>query len=266
VRTIALLYHDIVPAGEYSLSGFQSADANIYKLDCDEFKSHLREIARAATQPPRDASDAIELAWTRLLLTFDDGGVSAILYVAELLEGFGWRGHFFITTGRIGTSGFLDESQIRRLHDNGHVIGSHSCSHPARMSYCSPEQLDLEWGESTRVLTRILGAPVTTASVPGGYYSRRVATAAARFGIRVLFTSEPVASSHIVDGCVVLGRFSVQQGVPREWVASLVSGHVIPRFRQYLFWNCKKILKAVGGEAWLSVRRKILAHRLKLNG
>ena len=47
MRTIALLYHDVVPAGDYSLSGFQSADANIYKLDCDEFKNHLREIARS---------------------------------------------------------------------------------------------------------------------------------------------------------------------------------------------------------------------------
>lgn len=265
MQTIALLYHDVVPAGEYSLSGFQSADANIYKLDCDEFKSHLREIARVAKQQPRDASDAIELAWARLLLTFDDGGVSAILHVAELLDGFGWRGHFFITTGRIGTPGFLDESQIRTLHSNGHVIGSHSCSHPARMSHCSPEQLNYEWEESTRLLARILGAPVTTASVPGGFYSRRVATAAARSGIRVLFTSEPIASSRIVDGCVVLGRFSVQQGTPREWVASLVSGNVAPRFRQYLFWNLKKILKVVGGEVWLSMRRKILAQQAKLN-
>ena len=114
-----------------------------------------------------------------------------------------------------------DESQIQALHSNGHVIGSHSCSHPARMSRCSQEQLNYEWEESTRVLTRILGTPVTTASVPGGFYSRRVAAAAARSGIRQLFTSEPVASSHIVDGCVVLGRFSIQQGVPGEWVASL---------------------------------------------
>ena len=266
MQTIALLYHDIVPTGEYSLSGFQSADANIYKLDCDEFKSHLGEIARFAKQQPGDASNAIELAWARLLLTFDDGGVSAILYVAELLDAFGWRGHFFITTGKIGTPGFLDESQIRTLHSKGHVIGSHSCSHPARMSHCSPEQLDYEWKESTRVLARVLGAPVTTASVPGGFYSRRVATAAARSGIRMLFTSEPVASSHMVDDCVVLGRFSVQQGVPRGWVASLASGNVTPRFRQYLFWNFKKILKVVGGAVWLSMRRRILAQRAKLNG
>ncbi len=266
MQTIALLYHDVVPAGDYSLSGFQSADANIYKLDCDEFKNHLREIARVAKQPPRDGSDAIELGWARLVLTFDDGGVSAILYVAELLEGFGWRGHFFITTGRIGTPGFLDESQIQALHSNGHVIGSHSCSHPARMSRCSQEQLDYEWEESTRVLARILGTPVTTASVPGGFYSRRVAAAAARSGIRRLFTSEPVASSHIVDGCVVLGRFSIQQGIPREWVASLILGNMTPRLRQYLFWNSKKILKLVGGEVWLSIRRKILTYRAKQDG
>ena len=66
MQTIALLYHDVVPAGDYSLSGFQSADANIYKLDCDEFKNHLREIAarRQATTERWIGCDRIGLGPT----------------------------------------------------------------------------------------------------------------------------------------------------------------------------------------------------------
>jgi peptidoglycan/xylan/chitin deacetylase (PgdA/CDA1 family) len=257
MQTIALLYHDVVPRNQLESSGFPGADANIYKLDCDEFRRQLEQIARVSEQPVTLFEPA-ENGGRRLLLTFDDGGVSAVLHTAGMLEEFGWRGHFFITSDRIGTSGFVNEGQILELHRRGHVIGSHSCSHPARMSHCSMEQLEREWAESIRRLSDIVGAPVVTASVPGGYYSREVAAAAARGGVRVLFTSEPVTSSQVVEGCTVLGRFGVQQGVSTEWVASVVSGHVMPRLSRYVFWNSKKALKAIGGESWLRMRRKIL--------
>lgn len=261
MQTIALLYHDIVPAGQYAVSGFGGADADIYKLHTEEFKDHLQEIARAAPHAPVRVLDLPQARDPCFLLTFDDGGVSAILHTAVLLEQFGWQGHFFITTDRIGEPGFLDESQILALRRRGHVIGSHSCTHPPRMSRCTREQLHHEWRESVQRLTQILGEPVTTASVPGGYFSRTVAESAAAAGLRVLFTSEPVTSSHVVEGCTVLGRFSVQRGVSPQWVGSVVSGHLFPRFQRYVFWNGKKLLKAAGGEAWLEMRRRILARR-----
>jgi hypothetical protein len=263
LRTIALLYHDVVPAGQYAASGFGGADADIYKLHVDEFESHLREIARAAAQSKVSGRAAGADEEPRLLLTFDDGGVSSILYTADLLEQFGFHGHFFITTDQIGKADFLNEIQIRELHRRSHVIGSHSCSHPARMSHCIRKQLDYEWSESAQRLSQILGDEVTTASVPGGYYSREVAESAAAAGLCQLFTSEPVTSSHLVEGCTVVGRFSVQRGVSPQWVGSVVSGHVVPRLQQYIFWNGKKILKAAGGETWLAMRRKILARRAK---
>ena len=257
MHTIALLYHDVVPENQLELSGFQGADADIYKLSCDEFRLHLEEIARADVRPTtvlKPTSDEKP----RLFLTFDDGGESAASHIAEMLEQFGWRGHFFVTTDRIGTPGFLSESQIVDLYRRSHVIGSHSCSHPARMSRCSSEQLSKEWQESIQRLADILGAPVTTASVPGGYYSRQVAAAAANAGIRSLFTSEPVTTLQVVEGCTIIGRFGVQQGVSSDWVASVIRGRIAPRFQRYLFWNAKKLLKSLGGEAWLRMRRRLL--------
>ena len=43
-----------------------------------------------------------------VLLTFDDGGKSAVR-IADLLEEQGWRGHFFITTAMIGEPGFVHQ-------------------------------------------------------------------------------------------------------------------------------------------------------------
>jgi hypothetical protein len=50
----------------------------------------------------------------------------------------------------------------------------------------------------------------------------------------------------------------VQQGVSASWVGSVVAGEMRPRLQRYLFWNGKKILKAMVGSGWLSLRRRIL--------
>ena len=266
MRAVTLLYHDVVPAGRWELSGFGGADADVYKLDCDAFRRHLMAISQSLHGLPITGTELLARPSDDcpFLLTFDDGGVSALLYAADILDEFGWKAHFFVTAGRIGTPGFLDRSQIQELRRRGHVIGSHSFSHPARMARCSIAELDDEWQRSARLLTEILGEPIQVASVPGGYYSREVARAAARAGIRLLFNSEPVTGAHLVDRCLVLGRFTAQRATPAEWSAAIVAGHWQPRIRAYLFWNAKKVAKALGGTMWLRARVLLLERRAKI--
>jgi len=262
MRTTALLYHDVVPRDRYDTSGFAGADADIYKLECGEFRRHIQHIAAQPHGPRPIAVTAVDPAASgrRLLLTFDDGGSSAV-HIADVLNEFGWSGHFFVTAGRVGTPGFVTAAEMRALCRAGHVIGSHSFTHPLRMGVLSAAQLDREWRSSVALLEDILGEPVVTASIPGGHYTRAVAASAAAAGIRVLFTSEPVTRTISVDRCLVIGRFSVQRGVPKEWVAAVIANRTVPRARRYLAWNGKKLLKAAGGDAWLSFRRGILSWR-----
>jgi peptidoglycan/xylan/chitin deacetylase (PgdA/CDA1 family) len=264
MHALTLLYHDVVPIGRPELSGFQSPDADIYKLTVEEFGRHLAAIAASTTAPLATvAASSMRAGRGRpVLMTFDDGGASA-LQVAEMLEVRGWRGHFFVTTDYVGTPGFMDADALRDLRMRGHVVGSHSASHPARMSACTRSQLDREWEESVRRLSDILGERIEIASVPGGYYSRAVAESAAAAGIRVLFNSEPVTRVHEVDGCLVVGRFGVQQGVPASWAAAVARGDRAPRLLRWLFWNGKKLLKRVGGDGWLRVRRRLIAARAR---
>jgi peptidoglycan/xylan/chitin deacetylase (PgdA/CDA1 family) len=169
------------------------------------------------------------------------------------LNHYGWKGHFFITAHYIGRPTFVNKDHIRMLRKDGHVIGSHSNSHPDRMSSLSWDRLVTEWSTSVKTLSDILGEEVSTASVPGGYYSRKVAEAASHSGIKALFTSEPVTKSQTIDGCEVFGRYTVWQGMAPEVSAGFASGRRMPRYQQFLFWNTKKIAKVIGGKLYSKV-------------
>jgi peptidoglycan/xylan/chitin deacetylase (PgdA/CDA1 family) len=244
MKSIALLYHDVVCHGDFSASGFDRADANIYKMDVQQFRCHLDAVAKTGRHP---------------LITVDDGGVSALGTIAPLLEERRFFGCFFIATDFIGRRGFLSRDQIRELRRRGHLIGSHSCSHPERISHCSWHQLVDEWKRSADILSGLLEEPVPLASVPGGFYSRRVAKAAAAAGRRILFTSDPTTAVRRVDGCVVLGRFTLQRTSSPERAAAFARGDWLPILQQSLHWNAKKCAKTIGGAAWLRFRRWALA-------
>ena len=260
MRTACLLYHDVIENADWDSSGFTGPGTAKYKLSRLEFEAHLAAIAKVRETPSTNAHELSKLADGAFpfLLTFDDGGESAATVTASLLEERGWRGHFFVTAGRIGSKGFLNADQICALRRNGHVIGSHSFSHPVRMSHCSPQELNDEWRRSIDVLSNIVGEPVDTASVPGGYYSRRVAETAAASGIRILFNSEPTTRVDDVLGCLVVGRYNIFRGMAPDVSGGLVSIHSAARTRQWLYWNSKKIVKQVAGGPYLAARQWLL--------
>lgn len=260
MRSITLLYHDVIEPGDFTASGFLTPGANRYKLEKDEFARQLKAIAASSPVRPSTILDfpARQAPSSQpLLLTFDDGGASAFTLIAGALEEYGWRGHFFITTGAIGKPGFMTASQIRQLHERGHVIGSHSATHPLKMSACSAETLFDEWASSVSVLSDLLGERVTVASIPGGFYSRRAAEIAALCGIRVLFTSEPTRRVWRVSGCQVFGRFSLVHGSSPDFTAALAAGRAAPQIYQRLSWDAKKIAKAAGGGAYSRMRNHL---------
>lgn len=265
MKAVSLLYHDVIASGDYASSGFSVPGANRYKLDRDEFVRHLTAIAGVVVPKPGKVTDLLQWDVSTdqqgpfpFYLTFDDGGSSAWPCIAGLLERFGWRGHFLITAGYVGSRAFLGKHEIRALRRSGHFIGSHSTSHPERMSACSWRELVDEWGSSVQILSDILGEPVIIGSVPGGYYSRKVAEAAGVAGIRILFNSEPTTKCVSVNGLLVLGRYSVTRGMPPVAAARLASGKGASRLGQYLRWNCKRTAKFLGGQSWLTMRRWLL--------
>jgi peptidoglycan/xylan/chitin deacetylase (PgdA/CDA1 family) len=251
---INLCYHDLVTGDDPDASGFPTPSAATYKLDPVLFEEHIQAISRVVTGP----------AGGDVRLTFDDGGSSSCR-IADILEKYGIPGHFFIPTDYIGKAAFVNARQVLDLHRRGHIIGSHSCSHRGRMSSKTVDALMREWNGSMAILSDLIGARVTSAAVPSGYYSERVAETAAAAGLELLFTLEPTTSVKTIQGCVVAGRYTIRKWHSAGYAASIASGAQAPRLRQQVAWNAKKALKAAPlytefRRIYLETRRRVLQY------
>lgn len=242
---VYLLFHDVY-AGDPRDSGFCSPAADRYKVTTARFDRELSGLAgvRGAALP--------------FALTFDDGGVSFYTVIADRLEALGWHGYCFVATDFIDRRGFLTRQQIRELRQRGHVIGSHSASHPIPIHTREPRAIAAEWHTSVAVLQDILGERINCASVPGGFYSTTVAQSAAAAGVTRLFTSEPVRSIHRVAGCVIHGRFTIRQA-SSEGLASRLVTYAPSRWGMWAQWNTKALVKPVLGPLYMRVADWLLA-------
>jgi peptidoglycan/xylan/chitin deacetylase (PgdA/CDA1 family) len=214
------MYHEVTD--NPATSGFQRPGAFAYKHTIAAFDAHLAQIAAAAVRPSLVTNLDLTQPGRHLALTFDDGGKSA-LTAAEMLARHGWRGHFFIVTSLIGERTFLDAAGIRALHAAGHLIGSHSHTHPNIFRDQEPSRMLEQWRVSTDILAQLTGAPCLSASVPGGDISARVLESADVAGLRYLFTSEPQLVPGRVGGCAILGRYSVKLSTSPGRIRTLVA-------------------------------------------
>jgi peptidoglycan/xylan/chitin deacetylase (PgdA/CDA1 family) len=250
---VYLLFHDVYLSDPRE-SGFGSPAADRYKLTAAQFDCHLAGLVRArSTGRPFG-------------LTFDDGGRSYYTTIADRLEELGWHGYCFVTTDFIGRPGFLTRAQIAELDRRGHHIGSHSASHPIQISACSRHDLDHEWRRSLDTLQDIVGHVVTSASVPGGFFSRAVAETAAANGVLALFTSEPVTSAASIGRCAIVGRFTIRSSSSPELSERLVGPAPWSRWSMRAGWTAKKAIKPVLGPAyrraadWLMAPKPLNTH------
>jgi peptidoglycan/xylan/chitin deacetylase (PgdA/CDA1 family) len=261
MRAFGLIYHDVVDR-DAEASGRSGVGPDLYKITWERFVEQLDRIEEKVGMLPAVADDLLagRGAAPSWALTFDDGGASALPVGEELLRR-SWRGHFFITSGSIGHPGFVDADAIRELDRMGHIVGSHSMTHPDRMASLPADKLLREWSQSVDILAQVLGKDVLTASVPGGYYRKSVAVAAAQAGVTTLFTSEPVRSAHLVDGCLVVGRYSIRRDTSADDAARAVAGETASWLPAYVGWNARKFAKQLAGKRYEPVRRKLLALR-----
>lgn len=91
---------------------------------------------------------------------------------------------------------WMDETSLRTLASEGHVIGLHSHTHPTRLGELSPDEQQSQYATNHAVLTKILGTKPTAMSHPCNSYSPATAAILQSLGIRLGFRANMAQVNH----------------------------------------------------------------------
>lgn len=240
MERITLMYHDVLN-DTCQKSGFQKVGAAQYAIDSTTLDSHLKFAV---------GKDYIQFS-------FDDGGCSFYSVIADMLEYYGRKGIFYITTSCIGKDNFLTEEQIKALDQRGHIIASHSHSHPTKISALSKEQCLEEWTVSKSILERIVGHEVSVASVPGGAVSDMVVDCMIEAGYKTIYTSEPTTKVNLRNGASIIGRYGVKKGTSMDLFREILTN---PKRRRKMLrhHNMLGMAKHLFGSRYNDIKQLIL--------
>ena len=225
MKRIYLMYHDVYESDTHE-SGFIGEDDMPYKIKASDFENQVKSLS--------DYCQTANLTKDSVVFTFDDGGKSFHNVIAPILEKYGYKGQFFISTKYIGTETFLTEDEIRDLHARGHIIGSHAHTHRS-LNMLSEDEEKQEWKQSIEILSGIIDAPVIYASIPGGDKSQRTLKSAREQGITKIYTSEPTTKVSNFNGMDVIGRYVLLAESSTDYAISIVQS---PKVRFVL--SCKR--------------------------
>lgn len=191
------MYHELYPVDQREYlrrTGLSSNAKEVYAVSNMAFIRQMKLIkhygldVRLMTNTSEQEIDNV------VYITFDDGGRSAFEIAAPILAEYGFKGHFFVCTGMIGTSNFCSREDLVKMRNLGHIIGSHTCSHP-NLTLLDDDRLKEELCDSKSYLEELLNEECTHFCLPGGQFNERVRLAIQNAGYKVVHTSVP--STHV---------------------------------------------------------------------
>lgn len=226
---IVLLYHEVSDFVEES--GFQNQDNLPYIHSISQFLRDLEIV--------KEVSKNID---NEVVFTFDDGGVSN-LRAAKLLKEREEKGYFFITTSKIGDNCFLDRKGVLEIDKMGHIIGSHSHTHPMIFKSLSYHKMLEEWRVSKDILENILGKKVEVCSIPGGDSDSKTYESALEVGFSKIFDSEPIVKKRSLDELEIIGRISIKNSTSEKELRKILTMEALPRLQRIRM--IKKVIKTI---------------------
>lgn len=253
---VFLMYHELEVPGRricQSEPGYSR-----YVLGETQFRSQI-EYLRENEWQGLSVSQALKFSTgPAVAITFDDGCETDLLIASPLLREAGFDATFFITSGRLGTPGYLSANQLIELHGLGFEIGSHSKTH-AYLTDLEDAGLRQEMCESRTQIEQIIGHNVEHFSCPGGRCNERVIEMARTAGYRTLSTSRIQANSATTD-LYALGRVALVRDITLSAFGAVCDGTGLSRIRtRSALRDVAK--RALGNNLYDRLRTKVLDRR-----
>jgi peptidoglycan/xylan/chitin deacetylase (PgdA/CDA1 family) len=219
-----LLYH--------SVSDHPPVHGSWGAVTCAAFASHIDAIEASGRKAVTVTKLAAMLRGEHRLpdravaVTFDDGYADTYR-AAGALAARGIPSSVYVTTGRIGTPGWLSEEQVADLARlPGVEVGAHGVRHQ-RLDELPHAEVTRELADSRAHLEELIGRRVDSFAYPHGAHDRRVRAGVIAHGYRSAAAVKN-ALSHTGDDPFAIARFTVTASTPADLVAELLQGRGAP--------------------------------------
>lgn len=169
-----LCYHQIRDWREKDSKG-----AKDYIIPIATFKAHMKMLADSGyhtilpDQLYAYLNTGAPLPSKPIMLTFDDTDGDQYTIGAPEMKKYGFKGVFFIMTVSIGKNGkvrYMTSEEIKKLSDDGHVIGSHTYDHKNFKKYAGEDWVQ-QIDKPTKRLEEITGKKIKYFAYPFGLWN-----------------------------------------------------------------------------------------------
>jgi peptidoglycan-N-acetylglucosamine deacetylase len=133
---------------------------NLMDLLMEGILFSTEEFHQCRYQQPRNENNAIKRAY----LTFDDGPSIYTNYFLDVLKMCDVKATFFI----VGKNAERYAETVKRMENEGHMVGNHGYSHRLSSMYRSKENFETELERTHQIIYNITGRETNLFRFPGG--------------------------------------------------------------------------------------------------
>jgi len=220
-RIVFLMYHELELAGR-SICQSEPGYAR-YVLPLATFREQMEWMKQSGFRGLNVGEALNSPAEASVCITFDDGCETDLIAAAPVLHESGFNATFYVTAGKVGTAGFLSESQLRELDAQDFEIGCHSMTH-AYLSDIGEADLKREIADAKDRIEQTLGHGIEHFSCPGGRYDERALDMARRAGFKTVANSEFHANGERTNR-YKLGRVAMLRDLDLNAFSAICNGH-----------------------------------------
>lgn len=199
----------IVPPATFRDQIKMLADSGYHTITPEQYNNYLLFGAPLPEKP--------------VMITFDDTDGEQFTIGAAELNKYGFKGVFFIMTIAIGKPRYMSAEELKKLSDDGHVIGAHTWDHHSVKGY-QGDDWDIQFKKPKEKLEAITGKPVEYFAYPFGLWNEAAIPELQKRGYKAAF--QLAAKRDTTDPLFTLRRMLV----PGTW-----NGAAMQKWMRYNF-------------------------------
>ena len=220
-------------------------------ISSENFEYILSKINQKCVSIDQILSSKLSDNW---LLSFDDGFSSDFEIVLPLMNKFGIKGIFFITTSYVGKKNYLNWNQIKTLSNEGMEIGSHSVNHLDMLSLSKEERLQ-EIVDSKKFIEKKINKEIKTFSFPFGRCNKELISEVLSSGYQYCFTSKP-GRLNLNEN--IVPRISINGSMSKNRLDKIINKNIINYYNTVIYYNLRELAKHMLGIEYYWKLRRVL--------